>query len=393
MLLRRYLYLRTVIILLLVSILAVPATLGSAQVAIEASFAREEVVVTPLGGLQVTRTIKLVNVNSTTMSSTAVLLPKGASDITAMDDMGSIPSKVAENETGKVVTVTFRYPLRSEVGGVAYKDVYTFSLRYSLGTSSYITQPEFGNFRLELNSTTGIEFPVTKYTMVVTLPEGSSFSSSQPTGNVTVTGLSPVASYSVIGLKPKEGFHVRVSYRFIPIWSALRPALWIGTITAITSAVLLLRRRLRRVEVREEGVDMGPIRNLANSLDEELGLWEDLDQLEEALDDGSIGRKDYNRRRRLLDERSRTLSASLSRLRQGVRQISARYARSVDQVEAAEREMATLRNDFQRLRSQFRAGRLSRSSFENLEESHRRRAGKVRATIGTIVIELRGELG
>ena len=389
----KHLHPRTVIILLLVTVLALPAILGSAQTIIEAPSAKEEITVTPWGTLQIIQTYKFVNVGNTTVPSTVISLPKAAYDITAIDDLGTIISSARDSETGKNVTVTFRYPLRGEVEGVVYKDAYTFSVRYTLASSAYLKQPEFGSFRVEFNASTGVEFPVAEYLVVVTLPEGSTFSSSEPAGNIRVTGLSPVVSHTFTGLKPKDEFHVQVSYRYLPIWSAFRPTLWVGTIAAITSVALLLRRRFRKTEVREEGVDVELLRDFMNSLDEELGLWEDLDQLERALDDGRLGRKDYNRRRRVLDERSRTLSGSLSRLKQEVRQISARYARVVGQVEAAESEMATLWNNFSRLRAQFRAGRLSRSSFENLEETHRRRAGKVRATIETVIIELRSDVG
>jgi hypothetical protein len=392
-LLHKHPYLATVIIVLVIGILALPASQASAETTIETPSVRNEITVTPWGTIQVTRTYRLVNKGTTTISSTTVLLPKDASDITAMDDLGPITSKVVDGEKGRNVTITFRYPLRGEVEGVAYNDAYTFSLHHILASSAYITQPEFGNFRLELNASTGVDSPVAEYAMVVMLPEGSTFSSSNPTGRAEVKGLSPIVSYTLKGLQPREEFHLLINYRFLPIWSAFRPTLWVGTIVAVIGTVLLVRRRFRREEVREEGVDMGLLRDFANSLDEELGLWEDLDQLERALDDGSLGRKDYNRRRRILDERSRSLSGSLSRLKQEVRHVSARYARLVDQVEAAESEMATLWSSFSRTRSQFRAGKLPRRSFENLEQSYGRRVGKVRATIETTIIELRGDMG
>ena len=55
--------------------------------------------------------------------------------------------------------------------------------------------------------------------------------------------------------------------------------------------------------------------------------------------------------------------------------------------------MAALRSNLSRLRSQFRAGRISRSSFENQSESQRRQAGKVKSNIETMIMELRGEIG
>jgi len=390
---RRHSYLKALAIIILVNVLVLSVNLASAQSTLETPLAREEIVVTPWGILQVTRTYRFVNLGSSTVPSVSVLLPKEASSITAADDLGLIVFRVSDDEEGEVVTVTFRYPLRGEVEGIAYRDAYTFSICYNLPSSPYLTQREFGVFSLEINVSTGVEFPVTERSVVVTLPEGSTYLSSEPEGYLKVAGLTPIVSYTLTGPQLEEEFHVLVNHRYLPIWSAFRPTLWTGTIVVIIATVVLLRRRFRRAEVRARGRNLEILRGFVNSLDEELDLWEDLDHLERALDDGSLGRKDYNRRRKILDERSRSLYGSRSRLRQELGQVSPRYARLVEQVEAAEGEMSAIRNDLSRLRLQLRAGRLSRSSFERLEASQRRRAGKVKATIETILLTLRYEIG
>jgi hypothetical protein len=379
--------------ILLMSFSVAQVRLALAQNPIEISALTEEVTVTPSGTIQVSRNFKLTNIGNATMSSTTILLPKGSSDITALDELGSISSTVADNDTGRAVTVTFRYPLKGVVANVTYHDSYAFSIHYTITSNALLTQPDFGKFHLSYNATTGVGIPVPEFTMVVSMPEGSSFTSSEPAGYVTANGLIPTVSMSFMNLQPNEEYYAIVNYSYLSIWSAFRPTLWVGAIVAIVGAILLTRHRTRKAGGQKTDSHTKLLQSYVNSLDEESGLWEDLDQLEQAFDDGSIGRKDYNVRRRILDERGRRLSESLSQLKEDLRAISPKYSGIVERIETSEGEMAALRSSSSRLRSQFRAGRISRSSFENQSESQRRQAGKVKSNIETMIMELRGEIG
>ncbi|MCJ7632678.1 hypothetical protein MUP77_09850 [Candidatus Bathyarchaeota archaeon] len=392
MLQKKRLYLGTIIIFFLSSILAFNFSLASAQTPIQYPNAKTEVTISSFGAVQVTRTFRIINTGSNSISETPILLPKDATDIMATDSLGPITFTVTDNETGKIVTITFRYPLKGVEGGVTYNDTYTFFLHYVSSSTSYITQLEFGSFRFQYNASTGVGFPVAQDTIVVTLPEGSTFSSSDPLGYVSALGFNPIVSLNFTNLQPNGMLKFIVDYDFLPIWSAFRPTLWVGTVVAIIGAILLIRRRFGKIESPKGSIHLGFLRSLANSLDEQLGLWGDLDQLEEALDNGSLGRKDYDSRQRILDERSKELSKSVSRLKKNVREVSPRYAKMVDGMETIEKEMISLRSSLSGLRSKFRSSRMSRSSFENQAETIRRRIGKVAASMEAIIIELRVEV-
>ncbi len=390
---RKHLYLGTILIFFLFSILAFHFSLASAQIPIQYPILKTEVTISSFGTVQVTRTFRIINSGSDSISGTPIFLPKDATNIMATDSLGPIISTVTDNETAKTVTITFRYPLKGVEGGVVYNDSYTFFLHYASSSTSFITQPEFGSFRFQYNASTGAEFPVAQYTVVVTLPEGSTFSSSDPLGYVSALGFNPTVSINFTDLQSNEMIKFIIEYGFFPIWSAFRPTLWVGTVVAIIGAILLIRQRFGKIESPKESIPLAFLRSLANSLDEQLALWRDLDQLEEASEKGSLGRKDYNTRRQILDGRSRDLSNSVSRLKKNVRQVSPRYAKMVDEIEAIEKEITSLRNSLYALRQKFQLARMSRRSFKNQAEPIKRRIGKVVSSMEAIIIELKGEIG
>ena len=388
---KKRLHFGTIIIFFLSSILAVHFSLASAQTPIQYPNVKTEVTISSFGTVQVTRTFRIINTGSNSLSGTPIFLPKDATDIMATDSLGPITSTVTDNETGKTVTITFRYPLKGVEGGVIYNDTYTFFLHYLSSSTSFITQTEFGSFRFQYNASTGIELPVAQNTVVVTLPEGSTFSSSDPIGYVYTLGFNPTVSLNFTNLQPNGMLNFIVDYDFLPIWSAFRPTLWVGTVVAIIGAILLIRRRFGKTESPKGSIHLGSLRSLANYLDEQLDLWRDLNKLEEASDNGSLRRKDYNSRKRILDERRKELSKSVSRLKKNVRQVSPRYAKMVVRIDAIEKEITSLRSNLSELRHKFRSSRMSRKSFENQAEAIKRRMRKVAASMETIIIELREE--
>jgi len=223
------------------------------------------------------------------------------------------------------------------------------------------------------------------------MPEGATFSSMDPVGYVSVSGLSPSAYLNLTNLLGNSPIHFVLNYGFFPVWSAFRPTLWVGIAVALASAIVLWLRRSKKVEVPEveSTRDRGVILELSNALDKEVTHLNDSEKLEQQLDSGRLGRRDYNLRRRSFDETSRTLTATLTRLKKEVRQTSDQYAKIIDRVENAENEIVSQRGGLSRLRSQFRAGRISRNSFETQAEGYRRRMNKAVSMLEGTIVELR----
>ena len=331
------------------------------------------------------------NLNNVSMSSTAVTLPQDAVGIRAYDDFGTLTSSTTDNPTNKTVSVTFRYALKGVSGGIEYHDSYTFSIQYSSSSTVSLVQVAFSRFRLEYNGSTGVNYQIDNKVVLVSMPEGAIFSSMDPVGYISASGLAPTAYLNLTDLPGNSPIHFVLSYGFFPVWSAFRPTLWVGIAVAFISAIVLLRRRSKKVEVpeAESTRDRGLVLELSNVLDKEVTHLNDSEQLEQQLDSGRLGRRDYNLRRRSFDETSRTLATDLARLKKEARQTSDQYAKIIDRVEAAENEIASQRGGLSRLRSQFRAGRIPRNSFETQAEGYRRRMSKAASMLEATVVELR----
>ncbi len=362
-----------------------------AQAPVDYPSGKEDISVSPFGGIQITKTLRITNLNNVSISSTTVTLPQDTTGIRAYDDFGTLTSSTKDNPTNKTVTVTFRYALKGVVGSIEYYDSYTFSVQYSSSSTVSLVQVSLGNFRLEYNASSGVNYQIDNAVVAVSLPEGATFSSMVPVGYVRASGLTPTVYLNLTNLQSNSPVHFILNYGFLPLWSAFRPTLWVGIVVAFTSAILLWRRRFKKVEVAkpEDARDKEIALELSNALDEEIIQLNESEKLEEQLDSGHLGRRDYNLRRRAFDEAGRTMTTSLARLRKEVRQISSQYASIIDRVETAENEMASQRGGLSRLRSQFRAGRISRSSFENQAEGYRRGMNKAVSMLETAIVELR----
>jgi hypothetical protein len=384
-----------VVLLLVASALTIRANLLPAQAALQMPSLTEELVIGPWNTVQVTRTIRMINSGSTTVSSATVEIPIDSSSVTVFDDMGTVASTVKQVNETMSVAVTLRYPLRGTVANTTYNDACTFSVRFTRPFAAYVSQPSFGEFRLAYNVSAGLSASVPEYTLRVVLPEGSVVSSSQPDGQSGASGTNPSVSFTFTNIESVGHPLVLVSYSYSPLWSAFRPTLFIGAIVAVLGGAILLRRRRAtsaRAEAPEVRADAKLLNGYADSLEDELGLWADVEDLEESLDSGSLGRKDYNRRKRILDERARTMPGTLARLSQSMRDVSPGYALLADRVQVAEKEVAEIRSGLSRSRAQFRAGRLSKNAFETQEDNYKRMMDKAKSTIESVIVEVRGEL-
>jgi chromosome segregation ATPase len=209
---------------------------------------------------------------------------------------------------------------------------------------------------------------------------------------VSSNGLVPTISFTFDNLLPNSIFNIKINYNFNPIWGAFRLTLWIGIIVVIIGSILLFKRYSKKIEGPKVKGNTEIVKNYVNLLYEELGLWNDVDKLEQALDDGSLGRKDYNNRKKTLDARNKDLTESRVRLKNSMRSISPKYSAIVTGFETDENEIQSLNSEFSKLRSQFQSGKISRKFFETQAGDYRRRIRRVTAHVESNLIELRDEI-
>jgi len=351
-----------------------------------------EIVLSPWGGFDVTDTFSLRNTGNVTLSAAALQLPKDARNVAASDDVSSISTSVSERNDSRAVDVTLRYPLRGSVGNSSYNDRYNFSVRYSLDYSSRVKQLSFDKLRLNASLATGINIVVPRWTVKVTLPEGASFDSSVPAGLVKKDGLATTVSFALTNVAPSQPFPLSLDYGYFPLWSLYRPAQWIGITAVLIGAIVLARRRRPKRGPRVEGRNVEVISSFAGLIEEELSLWTEEEELEVAFDKRSIGRKDYNRRKGVVQQRLRSVTGSLGSTKQKLRQSEPQLAGVLDRIDAAERETAAVRSEMARLRAQQRTGKLSRGILEKAQADNSGRMERARSGLESAIGELRDEV-
>ena len=389
---RKHLLLLLLSFLFLVSAFSMLPVKTSAAGGLECLSGSKEVVLSPWGGYDVTDTFQLRNTGNVTLTAAALQLPKDARNVAAFDGISSISTSISERNDSRAVDVTLRYPLRGSVGNSVYNDMYTFSVRYSLDYSSRVKQLSFDKLRLAASLATGIDVAVTSWSVKVTLPEGASFDSSVPTGTVKKDGLTTVVSFVLTNVTSSQSLQLNLDYGYFPLWSLYRPAQWIGISAVFVGVIVLTRRRRPKQGARVEGRNVEMIRSLADLVEEELSLWKEGEELEAALDNRSLGRKDYNRRKGIVEQRLRSVAGSLASTKQKMRQSETPYARVLDRIDAAEHEVTVARAEMARLRGQQRTGKLTRGAFEKLEADNRRRMERARSGLESAVAELREEV-
>jgi len=123
-----------------------------------------------------------------------------------------------------------------------------------------------------------------------------------------------------------------------------------------------------------------------------MSLWIELDTLENDMDTRSIRRKAYNRRRRILVQRLSVLNKELNNLGNNLSRIKREYAASIERMRKAEIEIHTLYSENNKLRNQFRRGKISRNEYRKLKDTHNTRIQNNKKVIENVLIFFRDEL-
>ena len=85
------------------------------------------------------------------------------------------------------------------------------------------------------------------------------------------------------------------------------------------------------------------------------------------------------------------LDKVLTSSKSAIRQLGPKYADLISRMESAETEILVLRSNINRFRAQYRSGRLSKRSYNELKSNYERRADRAKRVVESIIIELRSE--
>ena len=122
---------------------------------------------------------------------------------------------------------------------------------------------------------------------------------------------------------------------------------------------------------------------------ERIGLWRELEDLENDLENRRIRRKGYNRRRRMLLQRLSVLTNEAATYKNQINRRGSEYAELTQRLEDAEKEVRTTHADIDRLKTQLQRGRLPQNEYRTLREACDERLRKARTGMEGVILELR----
>jgi hypothetical protein len=357
---------------------------------VDCESARREVLLDPLGEIVVSDSYRLKNLGGDTFSSIDFSLPRGAHNVTARDDLGvvKVTSKEARDAVANV-TLSLRYPVR----GSPYHDAYSFTLSYRLPWHLYVSRLDtLTSSRMSITLVPDSRWVIRSLEFVATLPEGAQYEEASPQPDrVEKAGLSPVISYRLLNATPYHRLALKLKYRYLIFWSALRPTLWMGLAVAVVCSLIGLGR-LRKPPPSPVGIPVETLSSYVEVVDRRAALRLEMESLDEDLSRDRIRRHDYRRRTRQIAQEMQSLDKELEELKPKVRAIGSRYAEIVRRVEIAESEYDTARSSVLKLDTTYRERKVSRDAYERLREDLYKRMDRAKSLIEGTTISLREEI-
>lgn len=358
---------------------------------IEGTFLWRDIVIESWGATYSYDKYEIRNIGKDHFQEIECPLPDNASEVTAYDDFGPIQTQEKEVDGKKYAVVLSRYPLRGETSSIQLHDSYSFTIKYRLKTSEYTTElTSLASHQIELKEFPTPNWTVENFQLKITFPEGAKYAQATPApAEISQNLYTQSIIYTITNLTQINKYSLTVEYNYNSFWSAFRPTLWIGLVTMAVGGVAFLRKRKvpkpSPIPSRETEV----IRIYLEACTERIGLWRELEDLGNDLDNKRIRRKGYNRRRRILRQRLSSLNKEVTNYEKRVNQHGDEYTELTERLEEAEIEIRQTYTEIDRLKTRLLRGRLSQNAYQKLKEGCDERLRKARKVTEEAILELK----
>lgn len=360
------------------------------QYLLDLTSANRNIVIKSTGGLSVADTYRFHN-NGIQITSLPITLPDGASNVMAYDVVGAMWAIPQNPVSPYQVTVSPRYS-----AGIRGNENFTFTLTYDVPAAKYLKQLNWwGNYNLTFGLFNNQDdFLFDNVTVTITAPNGVSFN------DVKLPTQSPVSSpiqydpvkhvFALKGVTSLDNVTFAATVNYIPFLSGFGALPWLfGVEVAIAAFALAVK--VRRGPELEVPVPVERLREFVGLYDERLALTRELVLMEEEVARGGLVKHEFRRRTKVMELRLDEINKSLMAVKNELRSISARYDDLIRRIDRAEAEIEVSRNSMSQVRSQYRAGKTTRETFDSLINDITKRIDRAEETVETILITLREE--
>lgn len=362
---------------------------------IACEWAMREIIIDSSAQITFKDTYHLTNLGRSVLPSLTFMLPGDADNIIAYDTFfGEITVTSGTSQINTIATVAFRHPgITPAYLGLTPPGNYTFTISYKLPANTYLDQLDTWNYRFETLFFENFEYTVKDLTVKIVLPEGGEFISySNSEGKISKTGYQEILIYELKDVTPFDDMDVTVEYTYLIFWSAFRPVLWLGLAIILVGAVVMIKRRGRPPTPPLSVKDVRVIRAFINVNNETTALRSELKSLEKDLERRRIQKKRYKRRRGIILQQLRSLDREHSVLKREIISKEPSLREAIHQIEVAETELETVRLNTNKLRTQYRSGRISKKAYEELLKEYEKRSDRAQTKVDEAIMRLQREL-
>lgn len=311
-------------------------------------------------------------------------LPVYASKIRAGDSVGPLKIRLStvEGEDGYIEAIV------SPRSTVTADNIWRFTVGYSTPRSPNIQRQ--GRRSTITYPAKEFPYPIQRLEVVVALPEGASFISSEqePTSISEVAVFTQQVLFSLGEVMPYDHAEVELTYSRAIIWSFLRPIEWMLLLVVPVAGLILLRRRRPIQEPVPSEVKLTPLKELIGNYRQRVALLVASESLEQELDRGEISRERFEQRTADLARRQRDQLQAVRRLEGQVVEDDTRTQRALRELREAEAEIERARSSMRDLDVRLRSRRVSRRDYRRRRSeylrSRRRSIRRIEQVIATL---------
>jgi uncharacterized protein (UPF0335 family) len=383
--------------LLLILFLQIGSTISvgaeSTNTTLHADSINQDIVLDPWGNLFYYFTYDLSNFEESIIYEFDLQLPKEAEDVTVYDEMGILFYDLTEGENGINATILLRYPLRGVINEIVFNDSCSFTVKYRGNVQNIVTDLDsWDQFRLQTTVSANLNWTIEDYVVTITLPEGAkSLQTTPPNVDIVHNIFTQSLSFTFQNVTSLTAHALSVDYDYLFLWSVFRPGLWIGILVLIIGGFTVIRRRRRSVSSVVIRKNVALLQSFVETCDRRLMVRSELNSLEELLDEKRIGKKDYNRRKRILAQRVQVLNKALIKLATGVKQEDPKYRTFIERIERSEQEITSVTREITHLQNQFRSRKISKKNYRTTKRKYHQRLDRATAELEGILFELKAE--
>ncbi len=358
------------------------------QYIVDLSSVQRDIILGSTGSLSVKDTYHLRNIGIAVTSLT-ITLPDGATNVMAYDLVGAMWTSPQTPLPPYQVTVSPRYS-----AGIKKNANFTFTLTYNVPPSEYLKRLNWwGTYNLTFGLLNNREdFLFDSATVRIITPSGVSVS------NVKTPSQSPLSNpitynprqrdFLLSGVTSSDNVTVGLTLNYNPFWSAYAALPWlVGLEVAIVAFAVAVK--IRRGPELAVPIPVERLREFVGLYDERLALSRELVVMEEEVARGGLVKHEFRRRKKVMELRLDEINKSLMEVKAELRTISLHYDELIRRTDRAEAEIEVSRASMNQVRSQYRAGKTTRETYDSMVNDITKRIDRAEETVETILITLR----